>query len=217
MKLKHVSLDIWNTLIRPRPSYGVLRSLLLAEHFQITPEHADALYKHCDKAVGLVESPDTDAIDTVIRMMHQAVGEPIATPKHLRSKLEALFVANPPRVELKVVQEMHRLTARNVTFSVTSNVGLMNGDILRQILFDQGLPLATHTFDDEVGFRKPDPMIFKVVHRNVQRTMAEQLDPGSILHIGDDAVCDIGGESLGIRCLIIEGVDDLLPVLRELQ
>ena len=217
MQLKHISLDIWNTLIRPRPSYGVLRSELLAERFQITSEHAEQLYRHCDKALGLNDRPNRSAILSVIDMMRVAVGASSRDTVSLHRDLQNLFIANAPQVDPDVIEEMHRIEARGITFSVTSNVGLMHGDILRTILLDQGLPLATYTFDDEVGFRKPDPMIFKAVHRNVQRTMAEPLDPGSILHIGDDVVCDVGGEPLGIRCLIIEGVDGLLPVLREIQ
>lgn len=224
MNLKHVSLDIWNTLIRPRPSYSVLRGILLAKHLGISEDAAEELYKCCDKAVGLRPGPDKDALQRVIDMMFMAsddqhAGQSLPGQRRatLRREMEQLFISHAPQVDLKVVQQMHRMVDRGITFSVTSNVGLMNGDILRQVLWDQSIPLVTHTFDDEVGFRKPDPHIFAAVIRDVQRVRGTSVEPESILHIGDDKVCDIGGTHHGMRCIIIEGVDDLFPVLRELQ
>lgn len=219
MQLKHVSLDIWNTLVKPRPSYGYLRSIMIADHLGIEPEHAEEIYKQSDKLVGLVGKPNGDALTHVCRMLYDAAHKSYTADEiaMFRWEMENLFAANAPQIKVEVVEEIVRLHDRGITFSVTSNVGLMNGFILRDVLQKQGLPLLTHTFDDEVGYSKPSEQIFAAVIEHVQQARSDSVQPGSILHIGDDAVCDAGGEPLGIRCLIIEGVDGLLPVLREIQ
>ena len=219
MQLRHVSLDIWNTLLRPRPSYGVLRSIMIAQHLGISEEHADEIYKQADKLVGLSGKPNGDALTHVCRMIFDAAHKSYVEDEitMFRLEMENLFLVNAPQICPQVVEEMHRIAGLGITFSVTSNVGLMNGLILRRVLSDQGLPLICHQFDDEIGWSKPAQPIFAKIVLNVTRVHGEAIDLESILHIGDDAVCDVGGQSLGIRCLIIEGVDGLLPVLREIQ
>lgn len=218
--IQHISLDIWKTLVAPRPSYGFLRSMLIAKHLEIEVEHAEELYKQCDRLVGINASPDSDALHRVIHMMIVAANTRRCGGQilDLRQEMEQLFIGHAPQVSLAVVDQMNRIAAMGITFSVTSNVGLMNGKILRRVLADQGLPLRFHTFDDEVGVSKPSPKIFQAVLDQL-KSIQDNLTPesSSVLHIGDDQVCDSGAIALGMQCRIIEGVDDLLPVLKEIK
>lgn len=104
----------------------------------------------------------------------------------------------PPTVDDGARAALETLRARGHTLAVVSNTMRTPGTTLRELLAHYGLLgcFAHTTFSDEVGVRKPHPEIFRLTLRAVGG------EPGTAVHVGDDAVLDVrGARAAGMRAI----------------
>jgi putative hydrolase of the HAD superfamily len=108
------------------------------------------------------------------------------------------MLMHPPVVAPGAVEAIRTLAGRGLALAIISNTGRTPGSVLRQLLERAGVLDRFHvlSFSDEVGARKPAAEIFR-------RTLAAAgCAPEAALHIGDDAVNDVGGaRAAGMQAL----------------
>jgi putative hydrolase of the HAD superfamily len=105
-------------------------------------------------------------------------------------------LAHPPDLCPGADRAVRELAARGVSLGIVSNTGRTPGVILRRVLERYGLLgyFGAISYSDEVGFRKPEPEIFRV-------TLARSgVAPGEAVHIGDNPDADVvGAQGVGMR------------------
>jgi len=100
-----------------------------------------------------------------------------------------------------------RLRAEGVPCLLISNFD--HAATARSILDRHGLsPYLDHVVvSEDVGLRKPDRRIFEIARDALAGNgdVAAALEPGSVVHVGDDPVCDVAGAgALGWRTVWID-------------
>lgn len=107
-------------------------------------------------------------------------------------------LAFPPALQPGAARAVEALAARGLTLGIISNTGRTPGIMLRRVLERHGLlrHFAVLSYSDEVGYRKPDPEIFR-------RTLAGAGSrPAEAAHVGDNPVDDVAGaRGVGMRAI----------------
>jgi putative hydrolase of the HAD superfamily len=102
----------------------------------------------------------------------------------------------PPELHPGAGEAVRGLAERGVALGIVSNTGRTPGIILRQILERHDLlrHFSVISYSDEVGYRKPDPEIFR-------RTLAGLgAEARHAAHVGDNPIADVtGAQSAGMR------------------
>jgi HAD superfamily hydrolase (TIGR01509 family) len=102
----------------------------------------------------------------------------------------------PPDLHPGAREAVRALAERGVALGIVSNTGRTPGIILRQILerYDLLRHFSVISYSDEVGYRKPDPEIFR-------RTLAGLgAEAHHAAHVGDNPIADVtGAQGAGMR------------------
>lgn len=102
----------------------------------------------------------------------------------------------PPDLHPGAGEAVRALAERGVALGIVSNTGRTPGIILRQILerYDLLRHFSVISYSDEVGYRKPDPEIFR-------RTLAGLgAEARHAAHVGDNPIADVtGAQGAGMR------------------
>jgi putative hydrolase of the HAD superfamily len=107
-------------------------------------------------------------------------------------------LAHRPDITPGAVDAVRELRARGLRLGLISNTGRTPGRVLRRLLEDADLLPCFDilVFSDEAQVRKPAAAIFR---RVLDET---QIDPARAVHVGDDAVSDVGGaRGAGMRAI----------------
>lgn len=208
MKIKHVSLDLWNTLITSNPTFRDRRDQVLASFAPTSVR----LWPRFKQYVLNSHDPSESRLERLVELMMLADARAVASADNVASitdELERLYVQyapTPDKNTLRIVVELNRRLG--TTFSVGSNVGLVRGSVMRSVVQKWDAPIDFCVFDDEEGSSKPSEYFFQqVITRATELTRRKpawasgEISPGNILHVGDDEICDGGCVHLGMEFL----------------
>lgn len=211
-RFKHVSFDVWNTLIEPNPDYARVRNDRLLQ-FGLNPQDTIETYRWvkneiCKSAEDGYCAPNSEVYKTLLR----AYGLDETDWGLLQYDFEQAFLKYPPLINWQTFAAVRKLTAAGITVSITSNTNPMSGRILRHILTENA-PVVYWKFmlfSDEQEVSKPNPIMW-------QRMIAGAgvLDVSQIAHVGDNRVCD-DASSMGIQSFFVEGPGDVPRAVKEI-
>jgi putative hydrolase of the HAD superfamily len=180
-------------------------TILAGAGVKATPVALDRAYEDSATYLGRVWSKNRDVacrehvraiLGALDRHLSARLSEDTVTALERAYAEPALLV--PPTIDTGARAALERLRADGVVLALVSNTMRTPGSTLRKILDRFGvLACFTHlTFSDEVGIRKPDPEIFALTLRTLQ------IEPGTAVHVGDDAVLDVhGARAAGLRTI----------------
>lgn len=100
---------------------------------------------------------------------------------------------------------LEALGERGVRIGIVCDVGFSGGELLRELLAEEGLleHFSGWGFSDEVGHYKPAPQIFEAA------LGALEAEPGEALHVGDLRRTDVAGAAaLGMKTVRYRGMND---------
>ncbi len=107
-------------------------------------------------------------------------------------------LAYPPELTQGAEEAVQGLAERGIRLGIISNTGRTPGVVLRRVLERHGLLryFETISYSDEIGYRKPDPEIFR---RTLERAGCA---PGQAAHVGDNPLDDVlGAQGVGMRAI----------------
>ena len=227
-KIKHVSLDAWNTILIPNTQYAIRRSYILAEAFSCSPEFAAKAYtavkrrldKHAEEAG---EGYTTEYVYNELLA---------AFPRHLNVDIEELrvlriedeFLNTPPSILEETKTAIQSLKNRGITVSISSNTNFISGRILGRFLQEQVGNFDFMLFSDTMQMShsaksgwfipaKPSPAFFSAVAKYCS-VLHPEISAENILHIGDNEICDYNGaKNFGFQAKLLTSVNDLPEML----
>lgn len=213
MTIKHISFDVWNTLITANPEYASARSAAIATIAGITKEQAAEAYttvkKKLDSEAEQFCCGDVNhAWDTL--GLHLGISE--EKTRQMQRLCEDLFRVMPPSLNVDLVDQLMYL-ALNYELSIKSNTNFISGAILSEVVGFDRMPWWSFThFSDQLYMCKPDIFFF------LQTLICSRLDDlatDEVLHFGDSKIFDGKCVDYGFNFCHIKNPQDLLEKLEK--
>jgi len=217
--MHHISLDFWNTVGKPNPSYSQPRNEVLADFFNVDVATAAAGYKITkDWFIAMAENEGLgyDQEQNLTRLYyHFGAASDYACLADLGRRLDEVFLAYPPTIDPALVDVLARVCRAGITLSIGSNTDFVMGHSIRQVLGD--LDFSFFVFSDELKFAKPASAFFERVRVEAMAVNADVRFEGDILHVGDSHRCDIwGGLQYGMQTAFTKDADQTAEVIEAL-
>lgn len=215
-KIKHVSFDVWGTLVTANPKFAVARREMLSrilhkKEAEIQSAYSETKYEVDSAAIRYGSAISTDrVIARMFEMLHLNPSEEAIS--QVRQSIEELFRAYPPLVSPDAVKLISTLKWLTVSSSIGSNSNFISGDVMYPFLKRAGLQLEYGVFSDLELCAKPSFDFFAKV---AQEAAKLRIAPHEILHVGDNATCDgAGPQRFGMQFAIVDRPEDISVAVR---
>jgi putative hydrolase of the HAD superfamily len=195
MSVRHISFDVWNTLVSPNPAFSEARDALLSKAYGSSPERVRWVYKSLKNTLDMAAEQVGVARDTskCFAILAEMFGHG-AYAAEIQVDMEKLVEKHPPLAHDEIVVALRMMTRKSpVTLSIGSNTNFISGHLLSRLVLDTwDVPWAFKVFSDEQGVSKPNPSFFDAIATKVA-SLNPQITRHSIAHLGDNPVCDVQG------------------------
>lgn len=222
--IRHVSLDMWLTLIRSHPAFKTARTQCFMNHFGIsgsieqvhqTFQQFNRLFDAVNESTGQ-QLTRSQMLYIILAHFGKDVEEvPLSVINDFFEACETLFFAHRPRLtDPDIPSALHALREAGLTVSILSNTSFILGASLRKMLPLLGLEdcFDFQLYSDELGSAKPSYRAFAEVYRHA--TGIRPLQRTEILHLGDNPKADYHGASAaGMSALLLDPTKDRLTDL----
>lgn len=202
-RYRHISFDLWLTLIRSDPRFKQHRTSLIKSHFDIPLEervisdcvkNKDVLFNTINEKTG--RNLETEEMWWLIlpQLGIDIAHTDPALVKDFIAKSKTLFLEYPPQLIDEATGDiLKKLRKHDITLSILSNTAFIKGAELRQLLDNIGIGQAFdfQVYSDETGYSKPHPEIFQVLFTEANRN--RPVEKRHILHFGDNKIADVKG------------------------
>uniref|UniRef100_UPI00404901B3 HAD family hydrolase n=1 Tax=Flavobacterium sp. TaxID=239 RepID=UPI00404901B3 len=200
---KHISFDLWLTLIKSHPEFKKSRNLLFKEFFAIDSsiEDVSATIRHYDVLCNNINEKTGLNLDTfeIYYFILSALGVDINqigldTLQAFYQETESLFMTfKPDLIEPKTQLFLKQITEQGKTVSILSNTAFIKGSSLRKLMafYELESYFSFQIFSDETGLSKPNYMIFQLVYDEIKKI--NSIAKNEVLHLGDNKIADYHG------------------------
>ena len=198
--IKHISFDLWLTLIKSHPEFKEKRAIFLKNEFNPNSysvkdimQIVQSIDKTCDKLNEL--NGNKIQTELMYKKILVELGNKIEVLTFdllfkLKLEVNKLFMNfQPIFLNTSIPEILHFLNAEGYSLNISSNTGFIEGDVLIDTL--QNLEIYEYfdfcIFSDKINASKPSGNFFKHVFEKSEKEKQE------ILHIGDNYKADYQG------------------------
>jgi putative hydrolase of the HAD superfamily len=200
---KHLSFDLWLTLIKSNPEFKQKRNELFKDFFEIEQSiekisevirNYDVLCNNMNEKTGL--NIDTFEIYYLILNALNVKFDEIGIEKlnQFYNEAELLFMKFKPVLIYPNIQLLFKqIVEQEKTISILSNTAFIKGITLRKLMshYELNNYFSFQIYSDEVGFSKPNKDIFQLVYNEIKSF--KLIEKKEVLHIGDNKIADYNG------------------------
>ena len=226
--IKHVSFDVWNTLVVANPHFATARAKLLSEVSGISAAQCKIVYTQVKQQLDRTASEygiGAPVICSLDKLMLELTGK---QARHdvldkLQYNIERLFALYPPKVTDTAIRTISALLDKGILISIGSNTNFVSGRVMHQYLrrviqsHIGPQPFFGGVYSDKVLASKPSEAFFAAVIDLAQHTAKENHQRRTneqILHVGDNYVCDVMGPTdAGMYAALVSTPDQLFDVV----
>lgn len=212
---KHVSFDLWLTLIKSNPQFKQKRNLLFKEYFEIDSSiekvsevvrYYDVLCNNINEKTGL-NFNTFEIYCLILNALKVNINNfGLEKLKEFYKETETLFMELKPNLIHPNIHNLFKeVTEEKKTINILSNTGFIKGFTLRKLLnyYELDEYLSFQIYSDETGFSKPNNEMFKLVYERI--SSLNEIKKQEILHIGDNEIADYQGAiNFGFNALLIK-------------
>lgn len=207
--IKHVSFDVWNTLISANPEFAKARTQLLADFTDVDFSLAKHEYTKLKQKADNLSERNGLALPTptLVRILLGSLlpGEPSQDliRRYIMS-MNDLFIEHHPIMPQSVIDLIDELVSAGVTVSIGSNSNFISGKVMHPWINQAvGEKFSFGVYSDLVRVGKPSAAFFGHIIDEVRARRIEVRNT-EILHVGDSDRCDRWGASeIGMNALLI--------------
>lgn len=200
--IKHISLDLWNTLLISNPNFSVERVKYFSKNY-LSNKKNNLISKEIEN-IGI----ETDLINmsegisipsekmySKLLFKQQNIILDESDLKIIYSDLELIFLKNLPFImyNIDALKEcFENLLSRGYSLNISSNTAFIKGKTLINVLEKLELKqyFSFFIFSDEINFSKPSKKFFEKLLNNCEKL---KINKENIIHIGDSIEADING------------------------
>lgn len=201
MRLKAVTVDLWETIIEPGEGYlervTEARARDTAAHlrelgYDVSAAEVREALSELYQALRRVWSRHRDISSRAkMRALAELLSLP-ATPAVMRALsygVEEATLRHPPRLASEAREVLAELREMGLKLALISNTGLTPGRVMNRLLEAYGVleHFKALVYSDEVKERKPSVSVFTLALRRLGA------EPGEAAHVGDDPYSDVYG------------------------
>lgn len=197
---KHISFDVWLTLIKSNPEFKSKRNQLFKSYFEIKEDillisekirYYDLLCNSINEKIG--KNIDTFEIYLLILQSLNVDINPIDFVKlqEFYFETEKLFLKHEPiLIDKNCYKTFEYFQKKSITMNILSNTGFIRGLTMKKLFKKNNLEafFSFQIYSDECNLSKPNPQIFELVFENTKKITT--ISKSEILHIGDNPVAD---------------------------
>ncbi len=216
-KYKHLSFDVWLTLIKSHPEFKLERAKLLKDFFEIEAQIEDvfSVLKYYDNTcndINEVTGGNIDTFEIYLLILSKFNKRPsIEDLEKFYNNAEQLFFNYPPiLLDHFTKDDFDRIKNQGSGINILSNTGFIKGNTMRKHFDHIGLLdyFDFEIFSDEVNISKPNPKIFALLEQQLE----SKIDRNLIVHIGDNYKSDyLGAINYGYDAYLIKNEKNLQP------
>jgi putative hydrolase of the HAD superfamily len=202
-KYRHISFDLWLTLIKSHPEFKNRRNLLYKEYFAIDKpiEEVTAVIRKFDLLTNSVNEKVGRNFDTfeIYYLILDGLSVDINTIS--RKQLEEFYTLTenlllqykPVLLHETIPAFLKQIHEHGITMNILSNTAFIKGSSLRKVLESYGIGeyFAFQAFSDETGYSKPAPEMYQHAYNEIQKI--DTIAKNEILHVGDNCLSDYDG------------------------
>lgn len=223
--IKHISFDLWYTLIQSDHSYKPRRDQLFKDTFQVARslEEINTQFKYFDILINAINEKTGGqgtfheiyyhllaALGVDIRQVHtEQLDEYYAATEKL------FFQHRPTLIDPETPALFRELRDMGYTISLLSNTAYIPGTTLRQLMPEWGIDsyFDFQLYSDEEGTSKPAAKFYQLMFDRVNKMYPVTRE--QILHVGDNPIADVkGGNNFGVNTLLLPPDTTLSALLR---
>lgn len=221
--IKHISFDLWLTLIKSNPLFKHKRADFFAKKYNPLGLSEDAVFniiRRCDKASDRLNEFSGKKIETELmyKTILKRLGHKIDSIKsselfEIKLAVNNLFYEHPPTLlNEQILNILKQLKHEGYSLNISSNTGFIEGIYLKQCI--HLIDLFSHfdflVFSDEINASKPSNRFFEEVFNQTKVKKQE------ILHIGDNRIADYEGAIFfGFQALLIDNHNYSINLIKE--
>jgi putative hydrolase of the HAD superfamily len=211
---RHISFDLWLTLIKSNPQFKQKRNECFADffHLKADPQNISEVVRYYDVFCNACNEKTGLNMDTyqIYLLILQALGLPpqeveLAQLDAFYQATEQLFLDYKPQlIYPETLAYFQQLKAQGISLSVLSNTGFIKSHTLGKILDFYGLSTCLDfcVYSDVCQISKPNPRIFDEVYQRVLQQ--KNISKSQILHVGDNPYADQwGAQNYGFASYLI--------------
>lgn len=200
---KHVSFDLWLTLIKSHPEFKDKRNQLFKDFFDIKSsiDNVGSVIRHFD--VFCNDTNQRTGLNFNTFEIYYLILDALKVDLHnidakklelFYNECETLFLDYKPLLIYENIETtLKQLINQGITTNILSNTAFIKGKTLRKIVtFYELTPhFNFELYSDETGISKPNPAMFELVYK--QCSDIQKITKNEILHIGDNKIADYDG------------------------
>lgn len=198
--VKHISFDVWLTLIRSHQSFKPARNALFRSFFGIskpievvhkTMTYFDRLFNHINQITGKQVEWEEMILCILSHLEIDILTIDKANLAAYYTEMEAIFWKYPPILMFPALPKvLAAARQKDISLSLLSNTGFIEGATLRKYFAQQNIAtfLDFQLYSDELQLSKPNPKAFEAVWGEVLKR--KNVEKNQILHIGDNQIAD---------------------------
>jgi putative hydrolase of the HAD superfamily len=202
-KYRHISFDLWLTLIRSNPEFKDKRNLLFKDYFNIDKpiEEVALAIRKFDILTNSINEKAGKNFDTfeIYYLILDALGIDIELYSNVHltefySLTESLLMQHKPLLLHDYIPSfLEKLRGEGITMNILSNTAFIKGSSLRKVIAHYGLDryFSFQLYSDETGSSKPSPNMYQHAYDEIMKLGANAKE--EVLHIGDNKVSDYNG------------------------
>ncbi|KGO86267.1 phosphoglycolate phosphatase [Flavobacterium rivuli WB 3.3-2 = DSM 21788] len=202
-KYKHISFDLWLTLIKSHPEFKAKRNLLYKDFFAINKpiDEVAAVIRKFDVLTNSINEKVGRNFDTfeIYYLIIEALGIDIEAYNKTRLQefynlTETLLLEyKPVLLRDDIPSFFKQLHEEGKTTNILSNTAFIKGSSLRKVLASYGLDeyFTFQVYSDETGFSKPAYQMYEYAYAEILKTGS--IAKHEVLHVGDNAISDYHG------------------------
>lgn len=224
--IKHISFDVWGTLIAPNKAFSILRTQLISNFYGCTPQKAKESYteikSYSDKnAERYGTGYDTKSLYIKLDQLLSTKPSDLNDLEILRTSIDGLFNTHHPEIISETTHTLHMLSKCGYTLSIGSNSNFISGTVMLPFLKAKLVNIAKFKFSlfsDLTLIAKPNILFFNSIIDETQflykKTNPQQsISSKEILHVGDHEVCDAyGAVKAGMKSFLISSPKDITKI-----
>ncbi|UUC44708.1 HAD family hydrolase [Flavobacterium cerinum] len=201
---KHISFDLWLTIIRSNPQFKNKRNELFRDYFKIDKpmEELTAVIRNMDLLTNTINEKvgkNLDTYEIYLLILGNLTDGKIEryTKKDLdgfyKETEELLFAYKPLLIHDTIPQVLETLHAKGIGMNILSNTAFIKGSSLRKILehYEISRYFSFQLYSDEIGYSKPNQQLYQYAYDMILQT--NDIKKSEIIHVGDNVVSDYDG------------------------
>ncbi|MXN92474.1 HAD-IA family hydrolase [Flavobacterium sp. Sd200] len=202
-KYRHISFDLWLTLIKSHPEFKPKRNQLYKDYFKIDKpiEEVASVIRKFDLLTNSINEKVGRNFDTFEIFYLILDGLSVNISNYGQKELQEFYNLNdeilmqykPVLLHDTIPAFLKEIYDNGKSLNILSNTAFIKGNSLRNIISHYGLDeyFAFQLYSDETGYSKPAPEMYGYAYNEIQKI--NTIAKNEVLHVGDNRLSDYYG------------------------